>query len=1060
MTARFAACCLVAASLYAQLDRGSIDGTVTDATGAVVVGAKVQIKNPDTDFTRDLITNAEGIYSAPILRPGTYQIAVEAPGFRRTLRSGIILQVQDRLKIDFQLQVGAANESVEVTAEAPLLQSESATTGQVIDAQKIGELPLNGRDWLHLGRLAPGVVSTYYARDHSFTANGMRSIENSYLIDGVANVSYLRGLDDHRRDVIRPSPDALEEFKVETSLFSAEYGQAAGAVVNATMKSGTNRFHGSLFEFGRNAAFDATPYFQPSNTTKPRFNQHQFGGSIGGPAIKDKLFFFFNYEGLRESNPSPQTDTVPTVAMRNGDFSGLAAIYDPGTLRTVGGVAVRDPFPGNQVPQPRWDPVAKTLVAAYPLPNQPGIHNFSWNPSSTTTSDQINTRIDYRVGNRDQIFGRYSQLDAPTLNPPALPPPANLPVTVPDKTHGVAGSWIHNFTPTLINELRYGFNRAQSSQSTGTPVNDYGIPNSLAPGVNGPPVITVTGLNSLGTAGNVPINKISETHEILDNIIKVHGRHTFKTGFDLRLLFPFTNATLSGKGSLTFNGAYTQLPSSRGNTGAPFADLLLGLAQTGTVGSRIVAEESGRVYAAYFQDDWKVSRTFTLNLGIRYEVTTPFVEANNRMANFIYAGGAPNYGSLVVAGQNGYSRQLINTDTNNVAPRVGFAWQALSKTVIRGGYGIFYGQDEGYGVVARMVGNPPFFVQVNFPSDQLSPLLTLSGGFPASAIDPKNAVNPAAVAYPANSPMPYVQQWGLNIQQQLAGNWIFEAGYVGNIGLKMNGARDLNQPLPGPGAINPRRPFPTFGSIRAIEPLDRSTYEGLNLRAEHRFSRSFSFVAAYTWGHVIDLASAINGEDDYSVLPQNSYSLANERADASYDIRQRLALSGIWELPFGKGKTYAATGWRAAVFGGWKLEEITEAEAGHPFNITTNTDPSNTGATERPNRLRSGILPSDQQNIYHWFDVAAFVLPPQFTFGNTPRNALHGRGRLDFDLAVHRQFDIGDRYHLTFRAEGFNAFNHPQFSNPNGTIGSALAGTISSTIVPQRQLQLGLRLAF
>ncbi|MDQ2949655.1 MAG: TonB-dependent receptor, partial [Acidobacteriota bacterium] len=737
--------------LFAQLDLGSIDGTVTDGSGAVVAGAEVQIRNPDTDFTQDLVTNAQGLYSAPLLRPGNYQLIVEAPGFRRTVRNGIVLQVQDKLKIDFQLQVGQATESVEVTAEAPLLQSESASTGQVIDSQKITELPLNGRDWLRLGRLAPGVVSTYYARDRSFTANGMRSIQNSYLIDGVSNVSNMRGLDDRRRDVIRPSPDALEEFKVQTTLFSAEYGQAAGAVINATMKSGTNRFHGSLFEFGRNAAFDATPYFQPAGTAKPGFNQHQFGGTFGGPIKRDRLFFFFNYEGLREANSSPQVATVPTLAMRNGDFSGSPTIYDPRTLTVVNGVSTRTPFTGNQVPMDRWDPIAKALLTNYPLPNQPGVRNFVYNPGARTTSDQINTRVDYRFGNNDQIFGRYNQLDSPVVNPAVLPPPANLPVTVPDKTRGIAGSWIHNFGPTLINELRYGFNRIQSSQSTGTDVNNYGIANSLAPGVQGPPVINITGLNSLGAQGNIPIQKLSETHEILDNITKVTGRHTLKAGVDFRLISPFTNSTLNGKAALTFNGAFTQLPSARGTTGAPFADFLLGLAQTANVGSRIVADEQGKVYAAYFQDDWKLTPTLTLNLGIRYEIATPYVEANNHQANFVYAPNSPLYGTLAIAGMNGNSRGLINTDTNNVAPRFGFAWQAMKHTVIRGGFGIFYGQDEGYGVVARMVGNPPFFGSVTYPSDQLNPLITLSGGFPANATDPKNLLNPAAVAYPVNS---------------------------------------------------------------------------------------------------------------------------------------------------------------------------------------------------------------------------------------------------------------------------------------------------------------------
>jgi hypothetical protein len=359
-----------------------------------------------------------------------------------------------------------------------------------------------------------------------------------------------------------------------------------------------------------------------------------------------------------------------------------------------------------------------------------------------------------------------------------------------------------------------------------------------------------------------------------------------------------------------------------------------------------------------------------------------------------------------------------------------------------------------------MVANPPFVVSVSYPSDQLNPLLTLSGGFPASAIDPKNAVNPAAVAYPADSPLPYIQQWGLNVQQQLKGNWLLEVGFVGNLGLKLNGSRDINQPTPGPGAINARRPFPTFGSIRAIEPLNRSTYDGVNVKAERRFSKGFSVLAAYTYGHAIDIASAINGEDDYSVLPQNSRNLLLERADAAFDIRQRLAVNYIWDLPFGKGRALLTRGIPALLFGGWSLQGITEFETGRPFNITTSTDPSNTGTTARPDRLRSGYLPSDQQTINHWFDTSAFVLAPQYAFGNAARNALHGPGRANFDIALHRQFVIRERFRLTFRGEAFNAFNHPQFSNPNGTIGSALAGTITSTLVPQRQIQLGLRLAF
>jgi hypothetical protein len=1044
----------------AQLDLAGITGTVTDSSGASVARAKVRVRNPDTNFAAEYITNGEGIYSAPLLRPGQYEISVESEGFRRAVRSAITLQVQDKLRVDFTLEVGLVSDSVQVTGSTPLLQSETSSTGTVIDTQKIEQLPLNGRDWLRLASLAPGAVTTYRARDRGFTANGNRSIQNSYLLDGVANVSYMRGLDNRRRDVIHPSVDALDEFKVQTSLYSAELGQSAGAVVNATMKSGTNRFRGSLFEFGRNAAFDARPFFQPAGTNKPRFNQHQFGGTVGGPVRRDKTFFFFNYEGSREANSSPQTATVPSLAVRTGDF-GATSVYDPESTRQLAnGAFARDPFAGNRIPLARFDPIAAKLIALFPAPNQSGARNFFYNPSSISDSDQINARVDHRLTNSDLLFGRYSQYSAPNTAPPGLPVPANLPVFTTTDTRGIAGSWIHNFGASAFNELRYGYNRIRVAQNTGTPRDDYGIPNSLAEGVQGPPVIGITGLNSLGAQGNLPIDKLSESYQVLDNFTWVHGRHSVKTGFDFRMISPFTNSTLNGKGSFTFNGVYTQNPASRGNTGAAFADYLLGLASNGSVGSRIISDESGKVWAGYVQDDWKITPSLTLNMGVRYELSTPYIEANNRMANFLYAGSNPAYGTLAVAGTNGYSRQLVGTDTNNFAPRFGLAWQASQKTVIRGGYGLFYGQDEGYGVVARMVGNPPFFVSVGFPSDQIHPNLTLSGGFPATAVDPRNAVSPNAVGYPYDLPMPYVHQWGLNIQRELPGQWVLEIGYVGSHGLKLLAARDINQPVPGPGAINPRRTFPLFGSLRGIEPYNSSKYAGLNARLEHRFAHAFTALVSYTWGHATDVASAINGEDDYSILPQNSRDLRSERADASYDIRQRLAANYIYELPFGKGKAFASQSWMSPIVGGWSLAGLTELETGRPFNLTTSRDPSNTGATSRPDRLRSGYLPSDQRTLDHWFDVAAFAIPADFTFGNAARNVLHGPGRVNFDLALHRDFRVRESLRLQFRAEMFNAFNHPQFSDPNGTIGSALAGVISGTITPQRQIQFGLRLAF
>jgi hypothetical protein len=529
---------------------------------------------------------------------------------------------------------------------------------------------------------------------------------------------------------------------------------------------------------------------------------------------------------------------------------------------------------------------------------------------------------------------------------------------------------------------------------------------------------------------------------------------------DIRLISSLTGATLSGKGSFTFNGVYTQNPQSRANTGAPFADFLLGIAGTAQVGSRILSDERGRSFAGYVQDDWRVSNRLTLNIGARYEVTLPFYEVNDKMANFIYAGGGPGFGTLVQAGQAGQSRRLIGTDKNNFGPRVGFAYQAGGRTVVRGGYGLFYGQDEGYGVVARMVGNPPYFVQVAFPGDQINPNIVLRTGFPADATDARNARFPNAVGYPTDFPISYVQNWGLNLQRQLPGQWLAEIGYVGTRGIRLLGARDVNQPPPGAGAVNDRRPFRGFGQVRAIEPFSNSNYHGMNARLERRFSSGFTVLAAYTWGHAIDLASAINGEDDYSQIPQNAFDIRAERGNAAFDIRQRLSVSYIVELPFGKGKPWASGAAAAAVLGGWSIAGLTEAETGRPFNVSSIRDSSNTGTVARPNVLRSPVLPSGSRSIDRWFDPTALVIAPDFSFGNLGRNVLRSPGRLNFDLAVRRNFPLGEQRELQFRLEMFNAFNHPQFGDPNGGIGNPLAGVINSTIVPQRQIQIALRLQF
>jgi hypothetical protein len=410
--------CLVlglAGTLASQVDVGSIAGTVRDGSAAVIAGARVEARNQSNNAVTPAVTGPQGQYVLPLLRPGIYTVSVEASGFKRAQRTDILVQVQDRIRVDFDLELGQLSETVSVTSETTLIETDSASTGAVVDSQKITQLPLNGRDWLRLGRMASGVVSTYRARDRSFSANGMRSIQNTFLVDGVANVSYLRGLDDRRRDVVRPSVESLQEFKVQTSNYSAEFGQAAGAVVNATIKSGSNQFHGSLFEYARNRVLDATPFFQPAGTRKPAFNQHQFGGSLGGRIVRDRTFFFASYEGQRLATKSPGVGNVPLAEVRQGRF-GTAGIFDPATTRAnpAGSGFIRDPFPGGLIPSTRFDPVSARLIELWPAPNQPGIaRNFVSNLRRTDNSNQMDSRVDHRFGDRDNVFGASALCAAP-----------------------------------------------------------------------------------------------------------------------------------------------------------------------------------------------------------------------------------------------------------------------------------------------------------------------------------------------------------------------------------------------------------------------------------------------------------------------------------------------------------------------------------------------------------------------------------------------------------------------------------------------------------------------
>ena len=1068
----------------AQTSTGTINGTVLDSTGAVVPNAQVRLLGTDTgELVRELTTGDDGTFVAPLLRPSTYTVEVSAQGFKKLVRTGIGLRVDDTLNLRLPLELGSAAESVQVTASAELLEERSNTVGQTVEEKTILELPLNGRNYLQLGNLTAGAVPNTRSRDRSFSAYGNRGLQNAFLLDGARNQNYMRGLDNRARDAMRPSLEAIAEFKVQTSNYSAEYGASAGAVVNVVTKSGTNEFHGSAFEFLRNSAFDARDYFLPATTQQPLYIQHQFGGSLGGPVIKNRIWWHGAYQRTHITQGDTGTGTVPLASERNGVFS--LPVFDPLTTRPNpnGTGFIRDPFPNNTIPANRFDPIGKSLVDRYPEPNLPGTaRNYTNNPLLATRVHNATIRGDIRVTDKDSLFVRWS-LDEGSFNAlPLLPIGAQTAVIrdVPARSWGTGYTRV--ISASIVNEARFAYNYVGLDQDSTLPKDEI-IANSLAPGVeSGIPNFNVTGYAGIGAPpngyGNVPVTKASRVYNFSDNLSWVRGKQTIRAGFDFQYIDVPTFSTLQGRGSFGFTGVFTQNPQRRPGSGNGLADLLLGYPNNITVGSTSNAQERARNYYWYLQDDWAITPTFSLNLGVRYEITSPFYDANNRLANLVLDGGNPLYGQYVLAGDSRLPRSLQSTDRNNFAPRLGFAWKAPRATVVRGGFGVFFAQDEGFGVSQRMTNNPPFvgFGAFNITSDQtdVSSTIPLSGSLPPQStstdfesytLDPKNTAQ--IRSWPTRFTVPYVQQWNLSVQKELQRNLVFEVNYVGNHGVKLYGSFEGNQPLPGPGSVNARRPLGaiTSGSILQVEPWVTSSYHGISSRLERRFSTGVSFLAVYTFGRALDMQSNIDLCDGCTNSSGSGNVADSRNRRLNYGLSDqhtshRFVLSGMYELPFGPGKPMLSGGLPAALAGGWTLSGITTLSSGLPFTLNLNFDNANIGNVNWPNRISRGTL--DNPTVDRWFDTAAFDFPEQYVQGNAGRNILTGPGTVSTDLSLMRNFHlpINEGSRAEFRAEAFNLFNTPQFGQPGVTLGNPNFGVIGDTARPNRQLQLGLRIIF
>ncbi|HYM06897.1 MAG TPA: TonB-dependent receptor, partial [Terriglobales bacterium] len=1008
-----------------------------------------------------------------------------------------VLQVQDRLRVDFTLQVGSVSEAVNVEAEVPVVQTESSALGDVIGSRQITDLPLNGRDYTQLATLTAGVAkitengggingsttATNGNAGGAFAVNGTRGNLNNFMLDGVDNNS-----NDNAGNILRTSVDAIEEFKVQTSNYSAEFGRSGGAVINATIKSGTNDFHGTAFEFLRNSAPDARGFFEPANQPKAPFKQNQFGGTLGGPIKKNKLFFFGDYQGTRVRAANTDIQTVPTTPEVGGDFSALLGsqvatdplgrpvyqgqIFDPSSTTTVNGNVVRNPFSNNMIPRTSLDPIAHNVAALYPAPNVAGAftNNYVVNAPGRDTIDQMDSRADYNISSRQQIFGRFSLSQRDRFQAPPLPGLADGGnYGTGNYFEGTRGAVLaHTFTisPSMVNEVRIGFNRnhyrdnipAYGQNYPGSGLAVPGVPNN--PTVNGLTLFQPSGYQRIGEPGYTPTFSTSQEFQYGDTLNIIHGRHSIKLGPQVR--FSQFNLFQVGqpRGRFGFSGEFTaDNPSSGDGSGSGLADMLLGIPTTSVISTLTYFGNRQRSFGGFVQDDYKLSESLTLNLGLRYDYTTPITEAHNRQSNFDFATG-----QIIVAGKNGASDGLVTTDKTDFAPRLGLAWSPFKsrRTVIRAGYGRFFSYQEiRTGDPLQLAYNLPFFFEPSFVSDGITPVLTVSGGFPP--LNPNNAKFAGVSSNDSRLHAPVTDEWNFNIQQQLPLNILFETAYVGAKGTHLQVLVDHNQdPTPGPGSVQSRRPYPQYGPFTSIENHGNSSYHSLQVKAEKRLSYGLMFLSAFTY------SKSINDQPEIccnSPWPQNSYNLTSEKGLSDFDNRLRWVSSFDYELPVGKGRRYLNSS-RAAdlVLGQWHVGGILTFRSGFPFSPSMGYDPSNTGSNglTRTDRIANGNFSPGKRTPDLWFDVSAFPLPTGYAFGNAGKNILDGPGGKTADISIRKMFNVTERVNLEFRAEAFNAFNHAVFAQPDSFItdGPGAAGVITSTVIPQRQLQFALKLHF
>jgi hypothetical protein len=1051
---------------------------VYDQNQAAIPGASLRLVNAATNETRSVVSGSEGEFTLSSLPPGSYRLEVAASNFATSIQS-LTLNVNQDLRVDASLAIAGVTHPSTIIEPPSELKKDSASIGTVIDNRQIEGLPLDGRNFYELTLLVPGAApaapgSAGSVRgDFSFSVNGAREDGNNFLLDGVYNI-------DPKLNTfgVRPPVDAIREFEMLTSSYDASFGRNPGAQVNVVLKSGGNDVHGSLFEFHRNAALDARNVFAPAGEAKPKYIRNQFGGSIGGPIKRDRMFFFGDYEGTRAREGITRVTNVPTLLERAGDFSQSRDIFgrpifvsnpylprDPVTFQLPPCNASNQAgcFPGNRVPLAFQHPIGRALAALYPVPNRNvPFQNFVSSPTQIDDNNSFDARLDQYLGDRTQLTFRYSFGDRnlfEAFTGPTLSLVPGFGDQVKRRSQNAMAALNMVLTPNLVNETRVALSRVAAwvTQEASRRNQDLGLP-VVSPNQRdvGLSFISVTGFSPLGDEGNNPQNSVTNVYQVLDTANYVRGNHLIKFGLDFRFAQQNAFRDVESRGRITFS-PFAQI------SGNALADMLLGFPIFTSV-ARVDNPQHLRTqsYNFFVNDSFRVSPRLTLTAGLRYEYNTPPVDTTDRANVYDVTSG-----NLVQVGTNGVPRGGFHPDKNNFAPRVGFAWTLGEQqaTVVRAGYGIYYDQSALAPGEALYFNSPYFDNNIFFSLPGLP--LTLSNPFPSFFPFP---LPDSALAIQRDLRTAYMQHWNFNVQHELRRNSVLEVSYVGSKGTKLLTARDINQPRPSvlpPGLPFVPRPNPRFDDINLLESRANSNYHSFQARFQQRFSRGLAALLSYTWSKSIDDASNFFTSAGDPNFPQDSNNGRAERGRSNFDVRHRLSASYSYDLPFGKGRRYLAdSGWVSSFLSGWQTFGIVTLQSGRPFTVALLSEIDNSGtgrsilgfgANDRPNVVGNPRLanPSPGQ----WFNQSAFAFPAPGTFGNAGRNILDGPGFTNVNASLVKNTALSERFNLQLRAEAFNLFNHPNFNLPDNFLGSPTFGQITSARDP-RHIQFGAKLLF